>query len=70
MFKLEDYLNPLRPLNIKCCYCIFMSPGVVDTGAHLGVGNMWVCGSGLAKFVQAVSTKPLPHIIRHFDYLT
>ena len=29
----------------------FMSPGVVDTGAHLGVGNMWVC---LPKFVQAV----------------
>ena len=28
-----------------------MSPGVVDTGAHLGVGNMWVC---LPKFVQAV----------------
>jgi hypothetical protein len=35
---------------------IFMSPGVVDTGAHLGVGNMWVCPESgcLAKFVQAV----------------
>ena len=32
---------------------LFMSPGVVDTGAHLGVGNMWVGLSGLAKFVQA-----------------
>ena len=49
---------------------VFMSPGVVDTRAHLGVGNMWVFLSGLAKFVQALLTKPLPHIIRHFDYLT
>ena len=33
-----------------------MSPSVVDTGAHLGVGNMWVCPESgcLAKFVQAV----------------
>ena len=32
--------------------------------------GLWLGLSGLAKFVQAVSTKPLPHIIRHFDYLT
>ena len=43
--------NPMK----SCLFPIFMSPSVIDTGAHLGVGNMSACPDGrLAKFVQAV----------------
>ena len=54
---------------------VFMSPGVIDTGANLGVGNMCVCLRGcLAKFVQVRTSRVMigkgagrKHKIRRMD---
>ena len=48
-WKIVSRAKPFDSVTNKCQLCarekffiIFMSPGVVDTGAHLGVGNMCV----------------------------
>ena len=37
--QISDFID----VYLKLLPVLFMSPGVVDTGTHIGVGNMFVC---------------------------